>query len=85
MNILFAFIQWLIATFSNFQRTALNDFDRFKLRFAKKQRNKLLTIAYNTLKKRTKADGTVRVIKKDRKLRIQELKKAKKTTGGKKK
>ncbi|XP_037026813.1 60S ribosomal protein L14 [Bradysia coprophila] len=66
------------------KRTALNDFDRFKLRFAKKQRNKLLTVAYNTLKKRTKADGSVRVLKKDRKLRIQELKKAGKKAGAKK-
>lgn len=59
------------------QRASLNDFDRFKLRYAKKQRNKLVTIAYNTLKKRTKSDGTARVLKKDRKLKIQELKKNK--------
>lgn len=52
----------------------MSDFDRFKLRYAKKQRNKLLTAAYNTLKKRTKADGTTRTIKKDRKVRIAAVK-----------
>lgn len=62
------------------QRTSLNDFERFKLRYAKKARNKLLTAAYNTLKKRTKADGTARVLKKDRKVRIE----AAKAKGGKK-
>lgn len=66
------------STFS--QRTSLNDFERFKLRYAKKARNKLLTAAYNTLKKRTKADGTARTLKKDRKVRIQ----AAKSKGGKK-
>ncbi|XP_031616552.1 60S ribosomal protein L14 [Contarinia nasturtii] len=63
------------------KRTSLNDFERFKLRYAKKARNKLLTAAYNTLKKRTKADGTARTLKKDRKVRIAAVK-AKK--GGKK-
>lgn len=52
----------------------MNDFDRFKLRYAKRQRNKLLTIAFNALKKRTKEDGTVRKIKKDKRERIRELK-----------
>lgn len=61
----------------------LNDLDRFKLRCAKKNRNKLLTIAYNTLKKRTKLDGSAKVLKKDRKVRYQELKAAK--ASGKKK
>lgn len=63
-----------------FQRTSLNDFERFKLRHAKKARNKLLTAAYNTLKKRTKVDGTTRTLKKDRKVRIE----AAKATAGKK-
>lgn len=63
----------------------MNDFDRFKLRYAKKQRNKLLTIAYNTLKKRTKADGTPRILKKDRKVKIAELKKSKAPKPSKKK
>lgn len=52
----------------------MNDFDRFKLRYAKRQRNKLLTVAFNTLKKRTKEDGTVRKLKKDRRERLRELK-----------
>lgn len=58
----------------------MNDFERFKLRYAKKARNKLLTAAYNTLKKRTKADGTAKTLKKDRKVRIE----AAKAKGGKK-
>lgn len=62
------------------QRTSLSDFDRFKLRYAKKQRNKLLTAAYNTLKKRTNPDGSTKTIKKDRKIRIE----AAKAKGGKK-
>lgn len=45
------------------KRTKLNDFDRFKLRYAKRQRNKMLTIAFNALKKRTKEDGTQRKFK----------------------
>lgn len=45
------------------KRTKLNDFDRFKLRYAKRQRNKMLTIAFNALKKRTKRDGTERKIR----------------------
>ncbi|XP_036337553.1 60S ribosomal protein L14, partial [Rhagoletis pomonella] len=56
------------------KRSHLNDFDRFKLRYAKRQRNKLLTIAFNTLKKRTKSDGTERKLKKDKRERIRELK-----------
>lgn len=62
------------------QRSQLTDFDRFKLRFAKRQRNKLLTIAFNTLKKRTKSDGTPRILKKDRRERLR----AEKAKGGKK-
>lgn len=58
----------------------MSDFERFKLRYAKKQRNKLLTAAYNTLKKRTNPDGSVKKLKKDRKLRIE----AAKAKGGKK-
>lgn len=52
----------------------MNDFDRFKLRYAKRQRNKLLTVAFNTLKKRTKSDGTTRVLKKDRREKFLKLK-----------
>lgn len=63
----------LIVAFS-LQRTQLNDFDRFKLRYAKRQRNKLLTVAFNTLKKRTKSDGTTRVLKKDRREKFLKLK-----------
>lgn len=66
--------------FPRLQRTSLSDFERFKLRYAKKQRNKLLTAAYNTLKKRTKPDGTTKTLKKDRKVRIE----AAKAKGGKK-
>lgn len=69
-----------INLFVYLQRSSLNDFDRFKLRYAKRQRNKLLTIAFNTLKKRTKADGTPRVLKKDRRERLR----AEKAKGGKK-
>ncbi|EDW40735.1 GM25070 [Drosophila sechellia] len=65
---------------AQWKRSSLNDFDRFKLRYAKRQRNKLLTIAFNTLKKRTKADGTPRVLKKDRRERLR----AEKAKGGKK-
>ncbi|EDX09733.1 GD14108 [Drosophila simulans] len=72
--------QVLIDNLSTLQRSSLNDFDRFKLRYAKRQRNKLLTIAFNTLKKRTKADGTPRVLKKDRRERLR----AEKAKGGKK-
>ncbi|KAH8275061.1 hypothetical protein KR018_005716 [Drosophila ironensis] len=39
-----------------------------------------LTIAFNTLQKRTKADGTLRVLKKDRRERLR----AEKANGGKK-
>lgn len=66
--------------YSYLQRTSLSDFERFKLRYAKKQRNKLLTAAYNTLKKRTKPDGTEKKLKKDRKAKIDALK----AKGGKK-
>ncbi|XP_073843707.1 ribosomal protein L14 [Musca autumnalis] len=71
--------QWKVSPWSTkaqniCKRSQLNDFDRFKLRYAKRQRNKLLTVAFNALKKRTKEDGTVRKIKKDRRDRIRELK-----------
>ncbi|KAL5290733.1 RPL14 family protein [Megaselia abdita] len=70
---------WSAKSSSIVKRTTLNDFDRFKLRFAKRQRNKLLTIAFNTLKKRTKSDGTPRVLKKDRREKLRKLKAEKKT------
>ena len=65
---------WSVAGRNICKRTHLNDFERFKLRYAKRQRNKLLTVAFNALKKRTKADGTVRVLKKDRRDRLREAK-----------
>ncbi|KAH8327703.1 hypothetical protein KR074_010967, partial [Drosophila pseudoananassae] len=71
---------WSVKAQNICKRSQLNDFDRFKLRYAKRQRNKLLTIAFNTLKKRTKADGTPRVLKKDRRERLR----AEKAKGGKK-
>ncbi|XP_043647950.1 60S ribosomal protein L14 [Drosophila teissieri] len=71
---------WSVKAQNICKRSSLNDFDRFKLRYAKRQRNKLLTIAFNTLKKRTKADGTPRVLKKDRRERLR----AEKAKGGKK-
>ncbi|XP_065720223.2 large ribosomal subunit protein eL14 isoform X3 [Drosophila suzukii] len=71
---------WYVKAQNICKRSSLNDFDRFKLRYAKRQRNKLLTIAFNTLKKRTKADGTPRVLKKDRRERLR----AEKAKGGKK-
>uniref|UniRef100_A0A0K8TQF2 Large ribosomal subunit protein eL14 n=1 Tax=Tabanus bromius TaxID=304241 RepID=A0A0K8TQF2_TABBR len=64
------------------KRTIMNDFDRFKLRYAKRQRNKLLTVAFNTLRKRTKYDGTPRKLKKDRKEKFAKLK-AEKAAGKK--
>ncbi|XP_037939802.1 60S ribosomal protein L14 [Teleopsis dalmanni] len=65
---------WSAKATNVYKRSQLNDFDRFKLRYAKRQRNKLLTVAFNALKKRTKDDGTPRVLKKDRRDRIRELK-----------
>ncbi|XP_055378533.1 60S ribosomal protein L14 [Condylostylus longicornis] len=56
------------------KRTQLNDFDRFKLRYAKRQRNKLLTIAFNSLKKRTKFDGTPIKLKNDKAVKFRKLK-----------
>ncbi|XP_001983898.2 60S ribosomal protein L14 [Drosophila grimshawi] len=71
---------WSVKAQNICKRSQLNDFDRFKLRYAKRQRNKLLTIAFNTLKKRTKSDGTPRILKKDRRerLRAEKAKKPKK-------
>ena len=66
--------QWSQKAQNVSKRSRLNDYDRFKLRYAKRQRNKLLTIAFNALKKRTKPDGTPRILKKDRRERIRELK-----------
>ncbi|XP_055911429.1 60S ribosomal protein L14 [Eupeodes corollae] len=74
---------WSIKSQNICKRTRLNDFDRFKLRYAKRQRNKLLTVAFNALKKRTKSDGTTRVLKKDRRAKILKSK-AEKKAGGKK-
>ncbi|BFF97979.1 60S ribosomal protein L14 [Drosophila madeirensis] len=71
---------WSVKAQNICKRSQLNDFDRFKLRYAKRQRNKLLTIAFNTLKKRTKFDGTPRILKKDRRERLR----AEKAKGGKK-
>ncbi|CAD7002751.1 unnamed protein product [Ceratitis capitata] len=65
---------WSARSTKHLQRSHLNDYDRFKLRYAKRQRNKLLTVAFNTLKKRTKSDGTERKLKKDKRERIRELK-----------
>uniref|UniRef100_A0A1B0FJN6 Large ribosomal subunit protein eL14 n=1 Tax=Glossina morsitans morsitans TaxID=37546 RepID=A0A1B0FJN6_GLOMM len=71
--------QWKVSSWSQkaqniCKRSQLNDFDRFKLRYAKRQRNKLLTIAFNALKKRTKADGSIRKLKKDKREAIRQLK-----------
>lgn len=41
------------------QRTHLNDFDRFKLRQAKRSRNRILETAYKQLKRRANKDGTL--------------------------
>ena len=71
--------QWLASQWSSkaknvVKRTHMNDFDRFKLRYAKRQRNKILTISFNALKKRTKFDGTPRTLKRDRREHLKSLK-----------
>jgi len=66
------------------KRTQLNDFDRFKLRYAKRQRNKLLTVAFNALKKRTKYDGTPLKLKNDKAIKFRKLKDEKLATKAKK-
>lgn len=42
-----------------FQRVALSDFDRFKLRRARARRNKVRTLVYYNLKKAASRNGTL--------------------------
>lgn len=46
-------------TFHYFQRAALTDFDRFKLRRARERRNKVRSLAYYKLKKAASRNGTL--------------------------
>lgn len=45
--------------FYSAQRTNLSDYDRFKLRAAKRSRNSMVTVAYKKLKRFASIDGTL--------------------------